>query len=1438
MCTSHIETQPKDYQLTSETLERIFKPYEIKINIPCDLETPVPDPIAPTVQFKLNFDPFCCTSFLTETVNTSSEELTIYDIVVKGRDKLLLIESNLFAQYISEWDDFLLKKDDFSKGILLFQNGFGKVIYDFLTTVRISDKIQTDNIIIFDINNVSLETKIGRQFQTHRIINLKKNYRNPHSDYSYIDIISKIYVFDAMFNELTTNRLVEKLKNIFELFMLSENKRKRKKEEVKTEEVTTELEIPSNVLKEKFMGPNPTLEWCGREDDITIEIFASTKPDHFKKPGTLINESVDLTQRFVNRANLILSTVYEKKIVQDVKTLYKDIVKEEDEEGYDKKACKKTIISIITKLVTDGYIKCLKVVMSGKNLTKNQCFICVHDIDYNNDFIQSTIEQLKLKFYSSTVNVQKTFNALKKTESPFSSIKVKESITEMKQLTNAKGELNIKLDRTKGKTYGYAPKFVRMRELHELLFYLIREMTECAPLNNKQIVDLLKNSKVKMTPPDIAELPPIYQNEINWKMFIPPLPKHSTWPKGWALASDIVLRMPLSIFVKLHHIMYEVPDLELFLNHPVKKHYLVKHLPAKLRNILLYRRKYFHSIYDTICNLCYIGLMQLGPRNLKEKDQMFLYLNSKASLFDTCNSKPGYHQIEDKKYKKIPFEFKTSNDVDIFWSEMLRICMNTPLGKRKNLDGQIVTIEDCASKPAMVETLKAKTFDDVVVNDNGDIPGDGKGSAGFDSSLWSSIKRNWMWGKVDGKRKYQNLQEKKMHLLQPIDYNFKEENKPHGSLLKLALKKSSKKKKVVRKIVARRKKRVREYYDAIDRNIMKRNTGIKVDWSTEEDQLLRYCRVASAFLCPVFKKQFIPYNILRDVLHRIHPKSKNKTARAIQRRIYVMLTNDEAMKTMETNIENLLNSDTVSKYFEQIHNRYEAGIKVTDSQMYTLFAYLMSYICKHRKEVELLLLGCFASFDFFADNNINESEAILQNCNHGNNSIYRNPESIEDVTKDTIKSVMHCSMSCRKNTPGWTFYLSRIYKKFQDDLIRITAQELRKDQFFVYNKSSEDKTYDNLWPIPIKFSYAYNIMKTSSYTLDTYQKAFQNFLSILKGNTNPEAISFINFNELISFWDKVDFIFDIPEMGIILNPDIDDHTEVIEELAKRFHIYLNQIFEKNVVKTKTESVLQEDSNKSDENIEQIKDEVRHLIFRVPYLLEGNLEMFFKKMLDTDNLLEINNYIFLMIADLKKFAQNIKASEDLKSFVAEIHIENDNVNNQNKLLEYLSKVVFAIQNIHQCHDKKENTIDEAFKIWQKEIRIELNTKNDEESNNSHKNLFNKKYTSGMEEAIKRAQIGDFPTIEEIKEGMMEEVVDAETRKIPHITDLIMFLDVDKFPDLDIDIETVEKMKEHFIVQYPELEQFYIENIEDMKDSKTTKKIMDDTKLDVLRNKTEK
>lgn len=86
-----------------------------------------------------------------------------------------------------------------------------------------------------------------------------------------------------------------------------------------------------------------------------------------------------------------------------------------------------------------------------------------------------------------------------------------------------------------------------------------------------------------------------------------------------------------------------------YLNHPVKKHLLIKHLPMEIRSALLHKRSYMASSYENLWRLCYCGLLQFNKIKCNDKvAQLLIYVNRNAILFDTTTSSSGYNKVRKK----------------------------------------------------------------------------------------------------------------------------------------------------------------------------------------------------------------------------------------------------------------------------------------------------------------------------------------------------------------------------------------------------------------------------------------------------------------------------------------------------------------------------------------------------------------------------------------------------------------------------------------------------------------------------------------------------------------------------------------------------------------------------------------------------------------------
>ncbi|XP_078096867.1 general transcription factor IIIC subunit 1 isoform X2 [Mustelus asterias] len=258
----------------------------------------------------------------------------------------------------------------------------------------------------------------------------------------------------------------------------------------------------------------------------------------------------------------------------------------------------------------------------------------------------------------------------------------------------------------------------------------------------------------------------VYVDEATWKRYCPPIPIHREFGHGWALISDILLCVPLSIFVQIVQVSHKVENLDEFLNDHYMKHTLVRDLPQPMRQQLLYKRRYIFSIFESLQRLCYMGLLQFGPtEKFQEKDQIFVYIKKNAMIVDTTSCDPHYNLARSSRpFDNRCYALNSLQDVESFWFDLMCVCLNTPLGvirfpRLNKSAGQAAQegTDDTALNSAMEQeattknTLEHKcsllehTTGSRTLVDDGKLPGDGLGAAGLDSSFFGHLKRNWIW---------------------------------------------------------------------------------------------------------------------------------------------------------------------------------------------------------------------------------------------------------------------------------------------------------------------------------------------------------------------------------------------------------------------------------------------------------------------------------------------------------------------------------------------------------------------------------------------------------------------------------------------------------------------------------------------------------------------
>lgn len=238
---------------------------------------------------------------------------------------------------------------------------------------------------------------------------------------------------------------------------------------------------------------------------------------------------------------------------------------------------------ILKKLVEEGYIRIYQLLVTDGKITKSQFFICHPTITYTDSAFETATQQLKFRYFSqrkgNTAELPIKQNPLKcdtaGSPSPFKEVDVMESITQLNDMKRDMNEASprcLKFIKSVAKIRGLKPKFIRMRIFHELLFFLIYDYSASGqPLTNSEVRNLFKSHYINLSEEDVDNMPKIYFKELSWKMFIPPMPHHKGWSEGWALMCDVILRLPISVFCKVHSVTVKSPELEELLNHPIKR---------------------------------------------------------------------------------------------------------------------------------------------------------------------------------------------------------------------------------------------------------------------------------------------------------------------------------------------------------------------------------------------------------------------------------------------------------------------------------------------------------------------------------------------------------------------------------------------------------------------------------------------------------------------------------------------------------------------------------------------------------------------------------------------------------------------------------------------------------------------------------------------------
>lgn len=912
---------------------------------------------------------------------------------------------------------------------------------------------------------------------------------------------------------------------------------------------------------------------------IIVTITEIDETDHLLPKRYQIKEN-QLTEKTKERLKFLQREVQSKVLFDDPSKLLNALKREEQSQGLTDTMCRKTFFRLLSYLCKMDALRLWRIKFQYQSKHRSLLYISNRSVDSNFSLMQSCIEQAKSRFqlniYEEETRKERDKNKATTSKPVQEASPTGESDPSQKLTTLTNQSYN----------YGYTPKFIRLRTLHEFMFYLAREHDATESLNQQEIV----TQWVESTPllfDDISDVPMVWNAEIGWKMFIPPLLKHNGFDKGWCLLSDCIFRMPLSVFVKVINISYEIKGLDEYISHPLKKHFLVKDIPIQLQQMLFARRKYIAALHDLIRRLICIGLVQAGPHRAL-KDQAFYYMNCFARLIDTSSSEPGAYYVTEQEYPENLYKFDSLEDVFTYWDDMHRICMSTKLHLRPVSGDQTPADKSLPLKfAAYISAIQPRQADE---RDMGELPGDQRGAAGLDSYFFAHLERNWAFNPTKLKPKPQM---KVKSEFAPAHHNrlvritrdatLKKQEARITTVPLHKLKSAAIRRRVPivrKKTVVVKKKRVRTKYDDIDRMALQHMNKLRVDWNPQEDNFLLLCKVAQMYLNPN-NRLVVPGQLIRDLIHW-HCKSLNKTKYACRRRISYIVKKLPNSEQINNSVMMCLNEIKGNKMIEKRfgENFIRTLKKVYPDEREFNRAFQIHFIdLVHTLSCQFYnLTNSFESNTLILPRTLQEFNARFAERNDAvydfNTIRYDEPKTVDDIKTASIVTLIHSTVCSCYDKTSWSIQLYEIYKDFPEGLLSLAMRKVRSDQMISQNKISSNSIYNKVQNrcLPLSssgfhLSATYQQQMTTKLSYDIFDDSYTNLEAIFVDvnehnqahvlNLSHSAICFF-ISELVHKC-SFDISIEMPKRVLLLDPSKRLPDESFDGIYARFHEIFNYI---------------------------------------------------------------------------------------------------------------------------------------------------------------------------------------------------------------------------------------------------------------------------------------
>lgn len=517
----------------------------------------------------------------------------------------------------------------------------------------------------------------------------------------------------------------------------------------------------------------------------------------------------------------------------------------------------------------------------------------------------------------------------------------------------------------------------------------------------------------------------------------------------------IVPRMPLSIFVKIVWIAYIIPGIDEYLNDPVKIHLPLSQLSPRIRQSLLYRRKFAFNICASLASLSYLGLVETKHKEQFPKETLVIYVKNKTSL-----------KTDDKV---VNYEFQTLADFEKYAADLQFHCLN-PCSEC-SLDPRLFPHNNRnwtytpGSKQILSRTRQRLTNLQLCSNQEDETSDSDKTSKRKnEENMTSSPKRQKLSPKSPRNKKGTS----------PVKANSDNRQKPGRRVLAS--------KKVVNKN--------RRVFDAVDQRAKCLLKKQRADWTSEEDTFLLVCKITSSLLDPQSPHYIcVNRNIVRDELHMFFPKiSYDKTALACQRRINYMLKSPQTRQNV---------TDWVGQLSQEINIVRPNVPKTHEKEWETAFLDLHKIVLRRMqtsKDSELSLSARNLNFssreELLSDYEICRSvPSILPQ----RLLVYQNARNIVDIHVNVVTNVLLSTLLSKsyiEHDKQENYYfahdLFKIYQRYPDTLIRSVVAKLSKHGIMTKIKKVADAgTLKSRGMTPFRISRHYLFLLQTKYTMET-----------------------------------------------------------------------------------------------------------------------------------------------------------------------------------------------------------------------------------------------------------------------------------------------------------------------------------------------------------------